>query len=188
MAEIKVLAFAGSLRDDSFNRRMLDVARDLTPEGMKISIYDIDDIPLFDQDLEKRGMPEGVRRFHLVLDAADALLIATPEYQHGMTGVLKNALDWASRPPGKSPMQNKPVAILSATPGATGGVRAQEQLRQTLTYNKCITVPAPEVQVAHVHQKFDSDGNFTDEEGKKFLRELLDNLAELTRDLSTDHP
>lgn len=103
-----------------------------------------------------------------------------------MTGVLKNALDWASRPPRESPMRNKPAAVLSATPGSTGGVRAQEQLRQTLTYNNVLTVPAPEVQVARVHEKFDDDGNFTDEDGKKFLRQLLDNLASLCRDTPPD--
>jgi chromate reductase, NAD(P)H dehydrogenase (quinone) len=186
MSEIKVLAFAGSLRDDSYNRRMLEVARDVAPAGMEIAIYDIDDIPLFDQDLEKQGFPEAVRRFQKAIAAADALLIATPEYQHGMTGVLKNALDWASRPPRESPMRNKPAAVLSATPGSTGGVRAQEQLRQTLTYNNVLTVPAPEVQVARVHEKFDDDGNFTDEDGKKFLRQLLDNLASLCRDTPPD--
>jgi chromate reductase len=140
---------------------------------MGIDIFDLAPIPLYDYDVEQRGDPEPVTQFKQAIAAADALLIATPEYQQGILGVLKNAIDWASRPPGKSVLQDKPVAIMGASPGMTATARAQTQLRQTLAYNNCPTLMRPEVLVAHAHEKFDQDGRLTDEATATFIRDLL---------------
>ncbi len=133
------------------------------------------------QDVEDRGDPEPVRRMKEAIRAADAVLIATPEYQHGLPGVLKNALDWASRPPGDSPMSGKIVGMMGASPSPVGTARAHLQLRETLAYNWCGMVAHPEVLVAHAHEKFDEEGRFTDEQGRTFIRKHLEALAEVVR-------
>ncbi|MEV0055925.1 NAD(P)H-dependent oxidoreductase [Saccharopolyspora shandongensis] len=170
---LRALGVAGSLRTGSYNRALLRAAVELSPPAMTIEPFELDHIPLFNYDVEQRGDPEPVARFKHAIADADALLIATPEYQQGVPGVLKNALDWASRPPGKSVLQDKPVAIIGASPGMTGTARAQTQLRQTLAYNNCPTLMRPEVLVARAHEKFDAEGRLTDEDAIKFLRELL---------------
>ncbi len=176
---LHVVAFAGSLREGSYNEALLRAARRVAPAGLDVEVVGLDGIPLYDADLEADGDPEAVSRFKRSIRHADALLIATPEYQHGVSGVLKNALDWASRPPDDAPLDGKPVAIMGATPGAFGTARAQEQLRTTLVYNDCPMVNQPEVLVAHASDKVDEDGEFTDEETLRFVRELLDALSEL---------
>jgi chromate reductase len=147
---------------------------------MMIELYELRDIPLYDFDVEQRGDPEPVVRFKEAIRGADALLIATPEYQHGVPGVLKNALDWASRPPDRSPLLRKTAAIMGASPGMLGTVRAQEQLRQSLAFSEVYTVLEPEVFVGRAHEKVNAAGEFTDESAKPFLRLLLENLAALT--------
>lgn len=174
-----VMAFAGSLREESYNRSLLEAAKEVAPSNMEIEIHDIGDVPLYDTDLEQNGDPEPVAAFKKAIDRADGLLIATPEYQHGISGVLKNALDWASRPPGQSVLQQKPIAILGATTGMTGTARAQAQLRQTLTYNNSRVVQRPEVLVASAQEKFDDEGRLTDEDAKKFIGQLLEALGDL---------
>ncbi len=146
-----------------------------------IEPYDLGTIPLYNYDVEQRGDPRPVAEFKEAIRRAEALLIATPEYQHGIPGVLKNALDWVSRPPGRSVMQGKPVAIMGATPGFTGTARAQTQLRQALTYTQTYAVLQPEVLVARAHQKFDSEGHLTDEPTREFVRKLLEQLWVLAR-------
>lgn len=121
---INVVAFAGSLRQESYNRALLRAAQESAPESMSIDTFDLSPIPLYNYDVEQQGDPEPVQEFKHAIRKADALLIATPEYQHGIPGVLKNALDWASRPPKQSPLQGKPAAIMGATPGMTGTARA----------------------------------------------------------------
>jgi len=125
------------------------------------------------------GDPEPVAELKRRIRQADALLIATPEYQHGVPGVLENALDWASRPPGEAALDGKPTAIMGATPGDFGTARAQEQLRQTLTYNNCPTVKVPEVLVANAEEKVDEAGNFTDAQTLEFIAELIRSLESL---------
>lgn len=178
--ELRVLGVAGSLRIGSYNRALLRAAQALAPAGMVVDIFDLAEIPLYNFDLEQRGDPAPVAAFKAAIGRADALLIVTPEYQHGIPGVLKNALDWASRPPGRSPMQGKPAAIMGASPGVTGTARAQEQLRQTLTYNGVYVVPEPEVLVGRVDRKVDAAGNFVDQSAAPFIRTLLENLAKLS--------
>lgn len=175
----RVLGVAGSLRRGSFNLALLESAAALAGPRIEIVPFDLEGIPMFDADVEKAGDPEPVVRWKQAIADADGLLISTPEYQRGVPGVLKNALDWASRPPGESALRRKPVAIMGAATGMTGTARAQSQLRQTLVYNDCQVVQRPEVLVADARSKFDDDGTFQDETGKKFLSELLDKLVEI---------
>lgn len=175
---IHVCGIAGSLRQGSYNRMLIDAAAEIAPDGMTIEPFDLDDIPLYDQDVEKQGDPKPVQRLKETIASADALLIATPEYQHGIPGVLKNALDWASRPPGKSVLTRKAAAIMGGTQGRMGTARAQSQLRQTLVYSDTRVVQQPEVLVANVQSVFDGEGRLTDEATRKFIRQLLDALAE----------
>lgn len=181
----QILGIAGSLRDDSYNLSLLEAARDIAGDGMEIQIAEIDEIPPYDADVEAEGDPDPVHRLKEKIRQADALLIATPEYQHGVPGVLKNALDWASRPPGDAPLTRKPVAVMGATPGDFGTARAQEQLRDTLIYNDCPMVNDPEVLVSRAHEKIDERGQVTDEDTRKRIGELLAELEQVARTHST---
>lgn len=178
---LQVLGFAGSLRRGSLNKGLLRAAQELAPPGMTIEPYDLGTIPLYNYDLEEQGDPRPVAEFKEAIHRAQALLIVTPEYQQGVPGVLKNALDWASRPPGRSVMQGKPVAIMGASPGFTGTARAQTQLRQALTYTQNYVVLQPEVLVARAQEKFDSEGHLTDVRTREFVRKLLEQLWALAR-------
>lgn len=181
---LRVLGFAGSLRTGSYNRALLRAAIELAPDDMEIETFDLAPIPLYNQDVEQQGDPEPVAAFKEAIRRSDAVLIVTPEYQRGIPGVLKNAIDWASRPPGQSPLDDKPAAIMGASPGMTGTARAQMQLRKTLAYNRTHAVLQPEVLVANAKDKFDDGGRLTDDTTAKFVRRLLDNLAEWTRRLN----
>lgn len=174
---ISVCGFAGSLRQHSYNRMLISAAAEVAPERMTVEPFDLSDIPLFNYDVEQQGDPAPVTAFKDAIAAADAVLIATPEYQHGVPGVLKNALDWASRPPRESVLRGKPTAIMGASPGRTGTARAQSQLRQTLVYNDTRAVQKPEVLVANAKSLFDDEGRLTDDTTRDFVRRLLDALA-----------
>ncbi len=154
----RILGFAGSLRAGSYNRALLRAAAEEAPEGMTIETFDLAPIPLYNQDVEEEGDPEPVAAFKEAIARSDGVLIATPEYQFGMSGVLKNALDWASRPPRNSVMEGKPVAMMGASPSPVGTARAHLQLRQTLNYLQADMVIRPEVLVAHAPEKFDEEG------------------------------
>ncbi|MBI3783792.1 MAG: NAD(P)H-dependent oxidoreductase [Deltaproteobacteria bacterium] len=176
---IRVLGIVGSLRAASYNGWLLRAAVDMAPAGMEIEIFSkLGDLPLFDQDLEARGDPETVRSFKAAIQSADALLFASPEYNFGMTGALKNAIDWASRPPGKSVLSGKPAAIMGASPGSLGTARAQLQLRQSLLATQTYAMLQPEVLVAKAHEKFDAQGRLTDEPTRKLLQRFLQAFAE----------
>lgn len=177
---VKVLAFAGSLREDSYNKALIRAARLVAGDGMTVEIVELDDIPLYDADVEAEGDPPAVTEFKERIAAADALLISTPEYQHSVSGVLKNALDWASRPPGSAPITGKPAAILGATTGRYGTARAQEDLRSILSYNDCPTVMSPEVLVAGAGSKVDDSGEVVDDTTLEFIGHLLEELRQLT--------
>ncbi len=170
-----ILGIAGSLRKGSYNKSLLRAALDLLPEDVELEIFDLKGIPLFNQDLEKR-MPAKVREFKAKIEAADAILIATPEYNHSMPGVLKNAIDWASRPYGDNSFDGKPVALMSASIGSFGGSRAQNHLRRSLTCLDTHLVDKPEVFVAFVDEKVDEKGEIADEETRKKIKELLERL------------
>lgn len=130
---LTVLGIPGSLRAGSFNRRLLEEARELAPDGMQVRIFGLEDLPLYDADLDTDGArPEPVQALKRAIGEADAVLIATPEYNHSIPGVLKNAIDWASRPAGRSPLREKPVAVMGASPGGIGTARAQQHLQSVL--------------------------------------------------------
>lgn len=171
MAEI--LAFAGSLRRDSYNRALLRAAQELAPGDMAISIFDLIDVPLYNGDVEAQGDPEGVARFKQAIRAADGVLIATPEYNHGVPGVMKNAIDWASRPPQNAALAEKPVAIFGASPGITGTARGQSQLRQAFEFTNSICMQQPEVLVFRANEKFDAQGRLTDERTRQGVSRFL---------------
>ena len=166
-------AFAGSLRAGSYNRALLRAAVGAAPDGMTIEIVDISGIPLYDADLEAAGLPEPVAAFKRAIAAGDGLLIATPEYNHGVPGVTKNAIDWASRPPRESPLDGKPVAVMGASPGMTGTARGQSPLRQAFGFTNSYCMPQPQILVARAHEKFDADGRLTDEATRGHLAKFL---------------
>jgi chromate reductase, NAD(P)H dehydrogenase (quinone) len=179
-----VCGIAGSLRTGSYNRALLRAAQELAPAGMEIRIFDrIGEIPLYDADVEAKGDPEPVRALKRAIGEAAALLVATPEYNHGVPGVLKNAIDWASRPARSSVLGGKPAAILGASPGVTGTARAQAQLRQSFVFTNTPVLPQPEILVYRAREKFDEEGRLTDERTREFVGKLLAGLAEWTRRL-----
>lgn len=173
-----VLGIAGSHRAGSYNAALLRAARELAPIGMEIEEFDIRELPFFDADLEAAGDPTSVTAFKEAIRDADALLIATPEYNRGVPGVLKNAIDWASRPPLASPLTNKPVAVIGASTGRGGTARAQEQLRSALEYSRARVLEQPEVLVPEAYMVFDAERRLTDETTRKDLAELLAALAQ----------
>jgi len=173
---LRIAGVAGSLRRASFNRGLLRAAVESAPEGMTIEPLEIRDLPHYDADLDVDGGPEVVREFKARIIAADGLLIATPEYNYSMSGVLKNALDWASRAPERA-MQNKPVAIMGATPGRWGTVRSQMALRQMLVFPGCRVLPTPLLQIAGAREHFDADGNLTDAAAREQVVSLLEAFA-----------
>lgn len=179
----KVIAISGSLRKASTNTMALRAAQRLAPEGMEIEIADISRIPMYDDDLRALGEPTPVADFKAKVRAADAVLIATPEYNFSIPGVLKNTLDWASRPP-EPPFDNKPVAIMGAAPGPVGTARVQYHLRQVLVYMNSFTVNRPEVFICHSAAKFNAAGELTDEVTAKFIVELLVSLRSLAERVS----
>lgn len=174
---ITVLGIAGSLRQGSYNRALLRAAQSLTPDDMHLQLFDLHDVPLYDADVEKQGDPEPVTALKRSLREADAVVIATPEYQHSLPGVLKNALDWASRPPQDPPLKRKPIAIMGATTGRYGTARAQAELRRVLVYNDAITLNRPEVLVANAREAFDEAGALVDETARELVHEVLTALG-----------
>jgi chromate reductase, NAD(P)H dehydrogenase (quinone) len=180
--KIKILGFAGSLRVGSYNKALLRAATALLPDNATLEIFDVNDIPPFNQDLEM-DMPPKVKEFKSKIREADAIVIATPEYNYSVPGVLKNAIDFASRPYGDNPFNDKPVAIMSASIGMLGGARAQYHLRQMFVFLNMHPVNGPEVIVTSAQNKFDSNGNLIDENTRNFLKQLLQNLVNWTRRL-----
>jgi chromate reductase len=178
---IRILGFAGSLRKNSYNKLLLQAAAKLLPQSAQLELFDLDGIPLYNQDREVQGIPEIVKRFKEKIESADAILITTPEYNHSYPGVLKNAIDWASRPYGHNSFDGKPVAVMSAAPGLFGGVAAQDQLKQVLVALNMHVVAQPAVIVTSAHQKFDVDNELTDADTKQFMKQLLANLVDFTR-------
>lgn len=174
---MKVLGIAGSLRKDSHNRALLRAARELLPEGVELVEYDLRELPFYDGDVEAAGDPEPVVAFKQTIRDADALLIATPEYNRGIPGVLKNAIDWASRPALASPLTAKPIAIMGASTGRGGTARAQEQLRAALEFSRATVLEQPEVLVPEAYMRFDQQGELVDEGVRADLAELIDTLV-----------
>ena len=183
--KLKILGFAGSLRTGSYNKLLLRSAGEMLHNDAILEIFDLADIPLYNQDIEM-NMPLKVKEFKSKIREADAILIATPEYNYSVPGVLKNAIDWASRPYGDNSFDGKPVALMSASPGMLGGVRAQYHLRQSFVYLNMYPVNGPDVIVNFAQQKFDDKGNLVDQNTMKFLGQLLRNLVSWTRRLEVE--
>ena len=181
--QLTFLGIAGSLRRHSYNRGLIRAAIELAPSGTTVIPYDLDDVPLYNADVEGQGDPLAVSRLKRAIAAADALLIATPEYNHCVPGVLKNAIDWASRPPRNSVLTDKPVAIMGASTGRGATARAQAHLRDGFAYTNGFVLPLPEVLVGLAGERFDEDGNLTDQDTREEVRDLLVSLAAWTRRL-----
>jgi chromate reductase, NAD(P)H dehydrogenase (quinone) len=180
-----ILGIPGSLRAGSFNRSLLRAAQEAAPAGMEIEAFDLASIPLYNGDVEAQGDPEPVAAFKAKIRAADALLFVTPEYNYGVPGVLKNAVDWASRPPGKSVLNGKPAAIMGASQGTGGTARAQLQLRQAFVFTQTIAMLQPEVLVAKAQDKFDAQGRLTDEVTRGYVRKFLEAFADWVKRLGS---
>lgn len=176
MSDLRLLGISGSLCRESNNTALLRTLQDSMPAGVEMSVKTLHDIPLYDQDLENVGTPQAVREFRTEIEASDGLIICSPEYNCGMPGVLKNALDWASRPASASPMKGKPVLIVTSSPAFTGGVRAQAQLREVLTGMLARVIVWPQVVIAGVHGKV-QNGRLADEPTLQFLRDAVGGLA-----------
>ncbi len=177
---VAILGFAGSLRKGSYNKALLRAALQLVPSQASLEIFDLEGIPPFNQDQEKQP-PARVQLFKDKIKAADAILIATPEHNYSIPGVLKNAMDWASRPFGDNSFAGKPVAIMSASTGMLGGSRAQYHLRQTFVFLDMHPLNRPEVMVPFAADKVDADGNIKDELTRGKIKELLEALVPWAR-------
>jgi chromate reductase len=177
---IRILGIAGSLRRESFNRAALRAATQLVPEGASIDIFELDGIPGFNQD-EEQNPPAKVVELKQRIRESDAVLIVTPEYNYSIPGVLKNAIDWASRPYGDSAWNGKPAAIMGASVGVIGTARAQYHLRQMFVFLNMFPVNQPEVMIGNASERFDAAGNLTDNKTKELISQLLQNLVEWTR-------
>lgn len=179
---LHIMGISGSLRRGSYNSALLRTAAELMPPGMTLEIFDLSPLPIFNEDHEK-PFPEAVVEFRARVAQADALLIATPEYNSSISGALKNAIDWASRPP-QQPLNGKPVAIIGASTGNFGTLRAQLHLRQVLTHVGALPLGKPEVLVARAEQAFDAEGRLVDAAARGFLQDLLIALAQWTQRVS----
>lgn len=168
MTTLNILGISGSLRAKSYNHYALLAAAQAMPEGMQLQVADYSDIPLFNQDVLAAGVPASVEKLRARIAAADAVLIASPEYNFSVSGVLKNAIDWLSRTM-PQPFKDKPVAILSATMGPLGGARSQYDLRKIVTGLDAIVLPKPEVFIGMAQNRFDASGNLTDEATRTML-------------------
>ena len=179
---ISVLGICGSLRKASFNTAALNVAIALKPAGMRVTVADISQIPPYNEDVRAQGFPPSVETLRQQIAAADALLFACPEYNYSMSGVLKNAIDWASRPPDQ-PFAGKPCAIIGAAAGMAGSARAQYDLRRACVFLDMHPLNKPEVLIGQAQTKFDADGNLTDEVARNLIRDLMVNLGAWARQL-----
>ncbi len=180
---LRILGISGSLRARSFNTAALKAAGSMVPDGCTFEIAPIGDLPLYDQDLEARGMPEPVARLRAAIAQADALIIACPEYNYSVTAALKNAIDWASRG-ADQPLNGKPLAILGASGGMIGTARAQYHLRQICVFVNMLPINKPEVMIGQAQTKFDADLALTDEPTRKIVGDLVRALVAWTRRLS----
>lgn len=170
---MKILGIAGSLRKGSFNKALLKEAVKLVPAGMKLEIYDIKDIPFYNQDLADTNFPTAAKELKAAISESDGILIATPEYNYSLPAVLKNAIDWASRPADNSPLNKKPFAVMGASTGLGGTIRAQLHLRQVALFVNMYDMKKPEVLVTRAQEKFDEELNITDEPLKAHLTKFL---------------
>lgn len=184
---VRILGIAGSLRRESYNRGALRAAQQLIPEGATLDVFELDGIPGFNQDKEQNP-PEKVAELKRRIVEADAILFVTPEYNYSVPGVLKNAIDWASRPYGESAWNGKPAAIMGASIGGIATARAQYHLRQIMVFLNMFPLNQPEVMIGNAAERFDAQGNLTDDTTKEYIRKLLENLVQWTRRIQQPPP
>jgi chromate reductase, NAD(P)H dehydrogenase (quinone) len=177
---ISVLGICGSLRKASYNTAALNIAIALKPAGMTVTVADISQIPPYNEDVRQQGFPPSVETLRRQIKEANALLFSCPEYNYSMSGVLKNAIDWASRPPDQ-PFAGKPCAIIGAAAGMAGSARAQYDLRRACVFLDMHPLNKPEVLIGQAQTKFDAEGNLSDEVARNLIRDLMANLAAWTR-------
>jgi chromate reductase len=180
---VKILGFVGSLRKGSYNKALMRAALELLPENAALEVFGLEGIPPFNQDLENQP-PQIVRDFKAKIKSADALLIVSSEYNYSISGVLKNAIDWASRPYIDKVFDGKPVALISASTGRLGGARAQYHLRQSLIFLNMYPLNRPEVMMPYAQEHVDANGNLTDETTRRLIRQLLEALVQWTKRLT----
>jgi chromate reductase len=175
---IRVAGIIGSLREGSLNKNLLRAAAELAPASMEISIYTrLGDIPAYNDDVFVKGDPDPVADMKKFIGSADAMLISTPEYNYGVPGVLKNALDWASRPSGKCVLNRKPAALMGCSPGLGGTIRAQHALRQTFVFTETYVMSQPEIKIPSAAPLFDASGKLTDENTRQHIKKFLESFA-----------
>ena len=184
--QFKILAFAGSLRKESYNKALVRAAIELAPENVQIEVFDLKDIPFYNED-NLNSPSAKVIEFKEKIRNADALLIATPEYNYSIPGVLKNAIDVASRPFKGNPLEGKPVAIMSASTSRLGGARAQYHLRQTFVFLNMHPINRPEVMLSAASQNLDSEGKLINEDTRSLIRQLIEELITWTNQLKCKH-
>jgi chromate reductase len=178
---VKILAISGSLRKDSYNTKLLRAAAELADEEVELALFDgLKAVPPYDEDDDRDPAPAAVSRLRQAIAGADGILFATPEYNSSVPGVLKNAIDWASRPLATNPLRNKPVAVIGSSTGMFGAVWAQAELRKVLAATGARVAEA-ELAVGHAQTRFDDDGRLTDDEVREQLHEALDLLAQEVR-------
>ncbi len=185
--KVKILGFVGSLRKSSYNKALMRAAVELKPEETSLEVFDLEGIPPFNQDWENQP-PQIVRDFKAKIKEADALLIASPEYNYSIPGVLKNAIDWASRPYLDKVFEGKPVALMSASIGRLGGARSQYHLRQTFVFLNMYPINKPEVMLSFAKENIDDKGRLTNEETRVLIRGLLEALVDWTKRLGKKEP
>lgn len=178
---VMILGIPGSLRSGSLNRALLCAAQAVAPDGVEVYLTDLAQIPLFNEDVEALGDPEPVQQLKAQIRAADALLIATPEYNSSIPGVLKNALDWASRPPRESVLAGKLIALMGASPGPSGTAGAQADLRRVLARTHSNLLAEPQMLLAHAAVQFDASAHLVDDAAKQQIRALVEEIAVLVR-------
>jgi chromate reductase len=177
---INLLGISGSLRKKAYSTAALRAAQSLVPEGATMEIFDISGIPLYNDDVREKGYPEAVQQLRSKIAAADGVVMSTPEYNYSTSGVLKNAIDWASRPP-EQPFESKPIALISSSPGALGGSRAQYHLRQMFVFMNGLVINRPEVMIAAVNKKFDDAGKLIDEPTREILAKQMAALVDFIK-------
>lgn len=179
---VKILGIAGSLRKESFNKAVLRAAQQLVPAGATLQVFDLASLPMYNQD-EEKNPPASVVEFKKAIRAADAILFVTPEYNYSVPGVLKNAIDLASRPYGDSAWDGKPTAIMGASMGAVGTARAQYHLRQSMVWLNMHPLNGPEVMVGAAHERIDAQGVLKDEKTREIIAKQLKALVAWTQQL-----
>jgi chromate reductase, NAD(P)H dehydrogenase (quinone) len=179
--KIPIAAISGSLREGSYNTATLRAVKEIASDTLDIDIITLEDMPLFNEDVEAKGWPERVQKLRDRIEPAKGVIFATPEYNYSIPGLLKNAIDWLSRPARKGPIFGKPAAIVGATPSMIGTARAQAHLRQVVFYNGMPLIPDVEILISKAGEKFDDDGRLTDNETRDFLTDMAEKYTDWVR-------